>query len=453
MSDRAITTTKTTAPGVLRRLAAWPLAPLHALERARGRWRLLLLLAYGLVLLAVGLWLYRASRLRDLPDVGEPFDVAPLLAFDLPDERNAYRLYDSATAAAKRHLAIEERLLNPPYAWPAPSDEAAHNYINDNAEAMNLWLRATALDDALFVRPRDLNFQSVVAPDEHRHFARMGVLLASGCRARGDLDGAWTWYRGVLRASRHAARHGCIVARQVSGSELGMAMPGIRAWAKDPRTTAPLLRRALDDLAEIDRLTPPPSEALRLEYLVLRKALADPERLRLWYVAETHDLTSWLRYLDDLWAARFWLENEPERTRRLTRLAFTNWLRHIDDPPAARPPVRYDDGPRATGFFDGTADSRETPPIATIQARIQESFLARELLPGYDAFAAAPDRDWAARDSLKLALAEQLYLREQGRAAPTFGTLVAAGYLDHLPDGVEPDDPPLSFQLQEAVAQ
>ena len=51
----------------------------------------------------------------------------------------------------------------------------------------------------------------------------------------------------------------------------------IEHWAADPRVDAGLLRKALDDTLAADAMTPPLSEALKLDYLMY---LRDMEELR-----------------------------------------------------------------------------------------------------------------------------------------------------------------------------
>ncbi len=66
------------------------LAPFRAVEQARGWRRVGLLAVYGMVVLAIGGFLWRRAQLAGLPDVAEPFDVAAHRALArVPDDRNA----------------------------------------------------------------------------------------------------------------------------------------------------------------------------------------------------------------------------------------------------------------------------------------------------------------------------------------------------------------------------
>ena len=115
------------------------LSPLTLLERSRGRRRLALVAAYTLVVAAVVALAWRESRLVGVPDVGDPFDAAPLRALRVPEDRNAFTLYHRASLQLKKNLDIERRICNTPYVWP--SDSPALAYLAANEEADALWRR------------------------------------------------------------------------------------------------------------------------------------------------------------------------------------------------------------------------------------------------------------------------------------------------------------------------
>src|SRR5206468_3311613 len=84
----------------------------------------------------------------------------------------------------------------------------------------------------------------------------------------------------VLRGSRLVGwRAATIIQGLVGIAEYAQARGPISAWAADPKTDAALLRRALEDVREIDGLSTPCSGAYQVEYLVMIKLLDDPDRL------------------------------------------------------------------------------------------------------------------------------------------------------------------------------
>jgi hypothetical protein len=445
------------APARIESRIPWPvrvlLAPLHALERARGYRRIALISLYGLLLIAGVALLWRAASIRDLPDIGEPFDTTALRAIEPPpDDRNAWTLYREAAGALHRDSGVENRLFRSPPAWPAPTDEQAHAYLRQNARALEVWRRATERPAALLARPRDLEFDTSLAVlNEHRILSRLALVMAAGRRAASDVEGAWGWYRATLRASRHAGRHAPVVGRLVGIGELGSAVPEVLAWAEDPAVGVPLLRRALADVETLDALTGPASEAYAVDYLSFAKSLRKPDSLRAAFVAERNQVDMWT-HLPGLWSAAFWLGNEPERTRLLGQLVFANWMRHIDDPPSARPPLLA--GPGDIELFDDP-DAGPLPPDE-LQARLRESFFTPWMLRQFlifGSFVRQLDRERADLARLRLGLAEQIYLRERGAPPARFADLVSAGILGALPVGVDPDDTPVTDQLRQGIPE
>src|SRR5262249_1199223 len=116
-------------------------------------------------------------------------------------------------------------------------------------------------------------------------------------------------------------------------------------WAADPRVDAKLLGRALEDTIAADAMTPPLSDALKLDYLTY---LRDLDELRV--MVKELPLAGGPRGLFDHVVSsagmkapvqRFRLRatNDVERSGRALRLLFSNWLAQADRPEAARAPI------------------------------------------------------------------------------------------------------------------
>jgi hypothetical protein len=196
------------------------------------------------------------------------------------------------------------------------------------------------------------------------------------------------------------------------------------------------LRRALDDVREINARTEPVSEMLRREYLALMREMADAESFRTWFLANEVqyrrlDLADWTNHLPGRWPVAWWLQNEPERTRRLARLTFANWLAHCDDPQDSRP-SKVACKPPFPRLFDTPAPGGGPAP-AELAARLADSPLACFILndsgPADDLY----DRDRAVRATVVLTLARELYARENGGRAPESDDALVGTYLDRLP--------------------
>ncbi len=428
------------------------LAPLRWVERARGRRRSLLVLLYFMVGSGIGMIVYRQARLVGLPNVGDPFDPTPLLTLRVADEKNAFVLYREARSLSHHDKAAELRLLNSPYAWPAPTDTEGLAYLERNEEALALWKRGSERPDALERPIGELSFDSLL-PDiqEHRHFVRLACLHVSRCQSEGDLAGAWEWLRAILRGSRLVGRNGTIIARLVGTAEYGVAVNLARPWMADPNVGAHLLRQALRDVEEINALTAPVHEALQVEYLTVMKGLEGPEKIRGFflnepYSADVFDRAAWYNHLPAYHHARWFLNNEPECSRRLTRLAFSNWLAHSDDPSDERPaligaqdkPVQARPGsPDAPRFFDVAPPAGPGP--RALAARVERALLAPWLLPTQSAFLRTCDRERGLRAGLVMSLAQEVFRREHGRDAASSDELLG-DVLGQFPDGHKPTE-------------
>ncbi|MEO6812006.1 MAG: hypothetical protein ABI353_23090 [Isosphaeraceae bacterium] len=424
------------------------LAPLVWLERARGRKRLALACLYVLVIAVAGVLSWRGSRIRGLPDIGDPFDPGPLLDFSVADDRNAFVPYRRASERATRNREIESRIFNAPYAWPK-SDPEALAYLAENAEALELWRQGTERPEALYYRASEMTFDTALPiVQDHRHFARMAMMEAMRLRGEGDQAGAWIWYRAVLRGSRHVGNQGTVIGRLVGINEYAFARSAITAWAADPTVDAALLRRVLKDVQNINVMTGPDSISIQYEYTSMMRTLENSDRLAAFYLSNPDtdgilDRGTWYYHLPGYFRARWFLEHEPERTRRIAKLAFANWLAQCDRPPRLRPlMIGTRKTPRLVYDAPVALPTGLSMPAAELARLLESSWLARSSILNYEAFEGAFGRDRAQQSGLVVALANRLYEVERGAFPESLGDLIGP-YLDRLPEGYISDDPPL----------
>jgi hypothetical protein len=252
------------------------------------------------------------------------------------------------------------------------------------------------------------------------------------------MAGAWAMDNAVLRASRHVAMHGAFGQRFLSGVMVEMASPLVTEWAADPRVDPPLLRRALDDLRAIAAMSPPNSETLKIQYLVVMKELDrfDPRRESLRSISDQPAES--IYDVPGLLPAAWFLLREPERSRRVTRLVFANWLSECDllaetSRAPGRPPIPlYAVGPRAP------RPARALPP-GEIESWLESTILARHILFPLGALYGDLERDRALLGGMQLTIAERLYELANGKPPKTLDLLVGP-YLDKLPEGYEAAD-------------
>lgn len=451
----------------------------RAPRRRPGRFGLMAgTVVIGLVLLAsAAIW--RLRSVSGIPDVGDPFDVAAARrSIDLPDEDNAYALYAEARGKFTRVPASMAKVELAGLAW-SKAGEAVRDYLEQNRAAMDLWRRGSERPDALYHQPGELEIDTLLPlVQDMGMLAVLGGLEGSRLEEQGQMEAAWGWYRAMLRHSRLVGRHGLLIERLVGGAHHKAAADRILHWAADPRVDAPLLRRALADTIAADALTPPLSEALKLEYLIymrdLRELRAMPREIAL--PGGASGLLEQMAASAGLKGPieRFWLRasNDDERSRRLLRMIFANWLAQVDRPAtrrapiAVRPPVPIgapdpEQPQAARAVVRGTspvpiyADDPTAPPAARaldpaeLAKRIGQSVLSSHILQSYPYVSLSSTlwedrgplaRERTRRSALIVRLAAELYRREKGQPPATAGALIGP-YLDELPEGIGASDP------------
>jgi hypothetical protein len=423
----------------------------------------------------LGSLIWRMRSLDGLPDVGEPFDVAlARRPVEIADAENAFITY----AAARK------RLLNPAnpidvdrknlvyqavrnnrieaLTWLS-ADSGSRAYLEDKRAAIELWRKGSALREALLEQPGRMSGWVPHSIEDMLVLAGLAALEGSRLENAGAKDEAWEWYRSMLRSSRLVGRHGLLSYRLIGAKIHAVAAQCILRWSADPSTTAGLLRQALDETLVADALTPPVSEAIKLDYLVWLRELENPRQ----FESTLRDFRRRLPLLggqeegllDQLvnspavrmpvQRARLRANNEVERSRRAVRLLFANWLAQADRPADRRAPVAIRE---PTWIY---ADDPAAPPAARAvspeflvrvidQTTIARFFFGSELVfggpqaPPWDG-AGNLARERRRRSALVVRLGAELYRRERGEFPATAGALLDA-YLKELPEGIAPGD-------------
>lgn len=428
-------------------LARTLLAPAVWLERARGRRRLALACLYIVVIGLCGFLLWWATSLSGLPDIGMPFDATRFDGIRVPDDENAFVLYRQA--GAQRVLLDPE--VQPLYKANQSWSQAApdiRDWVRANSAALRLWKRAAARSRALYMPPRELSFESNMEVIlQLRDLTRVADVEGSRLEELGDLAGAWSVYGSMLRSSRHMGLFGSAVQRLVGMACLRISAPRILAWSRHPLVSASQIREALAEVVACEQMTPPASQSLEIEYLSLMKAFDEPKRLAFGDPAAEQ---YWYRHIRGGPEAELFLFREPERSRRVVQLVFANWLAYCDRPPSQRPKTSTE-----INLFE--PDSTTPAPThvlssAALQRWNETTLFAKQFLPAFANYGQALDAERGLFAGLKVHLAEQLYLREHGKAPQKLGDLVGP-YLERLPDGYDDSDISLGEPDDESAAK
>src|SRR5579883_2549056 len=236
----------------------------------------------------VGVTIWRMQSLDGLPDIGDPFDVAEARRpIEIPDADNAFidyaeahRLLDKQTKSQgdyDRYNSIAEAVRenrSESLTWSSGSP-TSRGYLKDMRAALEIWREGSERRDALYYQPAEISIDSVITlASDAAVLTGLAALEGSRLEEAGERDEAWRWYRAMLRSSRLIGRHGCLVQRVYGAQVHALAARCILRWAADPHVGAGQLHRALDDVLAADALTPPISEAIKIDYLSCVKPLA-----------------------------------------------------------------------------------------------------------------------------------------------------------------------------------
>ncbi|HEV3165045.1 MAG TPA: hypothetical protein VGZ22_13525 [Isosphaeraceae bacterium] len=405
------------------------MAPAFWLEQARGRRRLGLLLLYLMLALVAGFFFWWATSLNGLPDVGEPTGAQTLPSGKIPDDQNAFVLYRQAQKLLKpRTVDVDPQKL-----WLvvrkgwASADPPYHAWVAKNREALAVWRQGTERPLAVPPPPERVNEADLST------FANMALLEGSRFEAEGDMSQAWAWYRAVSRSSRHASMRTGLYGRDAGVAIHSLACDRITQWAAEPTVDAALLRQALEEVQAIDAMTPRNSEVLGVEYRDILHRLDPPERVL------AHSMDRDVMWFDHV---HLFVMREPERTRRILRLIFANWQAQVDKPRRSRPPsMPLVPGPSSAQFTMFASDPSAPPAARALEPAAMGRWFTswtlawRSVVP-IDLLWSQIDQERVSQGVLVVSLADQLYLREHGKTAPSPEALVGP-YLKKLPDGYE----------------
>lgn len=318
-----------------------PQTPLIWLERARGWRRLALGVIYVIVVAVAGVLTWRAFSLYDLPDVGDPFDVSEFDQFSVPDERNAYVLYREAEKALGRINANYT-----PEDWNNFDEEETDwrlasammkRWVLENRETLRLVIEGAGRPESLGPSPRSLT-DSKPNPMllSSRGFFVLLTLEGSRRFHDGDLAGAWEAYRALLRLSRHLEFGNESLCRLVVCEGVTRAMGNMKLWMLDPGVTPSMLRGAIEDVRAAEALTPPASQAVKINYMMMQNRLAEPglrEEMIRGFRSNRYEALS---HLPGTAEVAWFMSREPERSLRIVRLYYANWLSQCDRPAGSR---------------------------------------------------------------------------------------------------------------------
>ena len=420
------------------------LKPLRWVIRTRRRF-----VTAGLVLLALAAApvVWWSCQLWNLPDVGDPFDVAAFRAETIPDDSNAFVLYHQAAEAYRKVAAslsssdaFENIRLERSPKWATTNSET-RRWAELNSQAVNLMRQAADLPDAL--DPMHGTRAEFFDQDAIENLQRFVLLAASRAEDEGNMAGAWDWYRTYFRTIVLQSRRTMVYRREAAVRWSYSLAFLVSAWLNDPRTTPTQIRRALDDVLACAALVPSDPYTVKAEYVYAKdnpqewqKPIVPPltmlrSQLVLWGIGLTDEQVAKLDRAEQFW------HRQPERRRRLMQLLIANRLAYHELPVDRRPladPIQHVPQFYQLDLYtfgsEAPASARALPTVE-LDRWVESTSDIRELINRLD-WSNLSGREQGYRRNLIMLLANALYRRDHGTDPPEPEALVGP-YLKALP--------------------
>jgi hypothetical protein len=395
---------------------------------------------------AAAVLIWRQACLLTLPDIGDPFDEAAMDAAAVPADRDAFVLFRQAMSKLTQLPGLPRSVVNSSASTGWSSlDPRLREWVGANRESLQLFNRAAQQADG---RAHDTDKETAYTA-EHLdlwQLGRLAVLEASQREERGDVAGAWECYRAVIRMRAHMMRRGTVFERLFAGFNIAGLQARVESWAANPKTQRSDLRCALDDVIACQPRPEWNASSLKVHYLLAIRELDRPGVMLTYSDDEAKEYRVAgeplpPNLLQTVMAAHRFVIREPERSRRVLRLAFANWLAHVEVPEerSRKPAVRANFLSAGSGSVLFFFAPGPTAPAAA--RRLNPETLAQWLMTAPDAKRLLGQWPWpslSAQERMEyravmVALAEELYRREHGQLPASKEALVGA-YLKSPPD-------------------
>ena len=412
----------------------------------------------GLLLLAlVTPFFVRAWFLSQVPDIGDPFDLAAFCkSMEVPPGSDAPTVYRNAGSLYTReyqerfhgpdrttgYWGLDNPTIDPvlTQGWSVAGDNVKE-WVAAHEASLCEWKLATEMDRVGFDPS-----ETLLRVYKHDGLGMVGYLESVAslrgrrCEAEQDFAGAFQWYRARLRSR----------LRFLGGqylSEREQELNDIVRWAALLEVTSAQLRAAASQLRRDHASFRPASDAIKAEYIRAMNTLCDRDGLATVIRYRSGNQTPMDKRTALFWRSVYWVCGEPERTRRIYQHLVANQLRAIDLPASQR---------RAAYVLSTTMmylDDAVVPPpsghlpVGRLAAAIQCSAISDKLeysTKGGAFLLRNRAEDWFLQESrafpvlLELLLVLQAHHRDYGTFPATLEDLVP-DYIAAVP--VDPCDP------------
>lgn len=345
-------------------------------------------------MLAVTPFVIRGYRLSGVPDVPPPFDVDAFVKYSVPDEENAFfyfqqahDTYESGSVEQRRkaHEALSKFTTRGTVITWADVPAELQSWLDEQQPVLELFRKGARCSKSLYI-PADQWKTTVLLPvvQTLRVLHQLAQIEALRQLNEGHVHEAAEILHDAFRASRHLGQRGCIIERYVGMACHALVVPAWHEWSRRPDVTAEEIEAALERLRADWALTAPPSENLKIQFLVISNELKKPLTYQRAAISEslTTRTMKWFGNLGPSVASRLdgWFPGwqlpilatigESEFTGRSAKLWLTHELKTCDLPLAQQPV-------RGSGFYalSETADLTAGLTTAQLERIFQRSYL------------------------------------------------------------------------------
>ena len=411
----------------------------------------------ALTLFAVPVF-FRLWSLSQVPDIGDPFDVAEFSKREVLADQNAILVYEAALAKYDAVKAAVESDPDQHGRNPGIAFET-RKHTPEERELIAAW--RIAHRDALLEWKRGTTFPLAEHPGPSQDgesiwtanimsLQRMFLLArleAEEFEQRGDMFTAWEWHLADFRFSRHLGQKGTLLDHLFGKAMYLSTVDDIARWAEHPAVTVAQLHEALNEVRAVFATSAPWSDVLKSEYVWLNEQLSKMNLQEL--ALDAPSLFSGEPNLSRQF--RLWVVGDPHLMLRLQRQILANCLEEMDQPltrrrtPASTSPLLFHPDPNSVN-----PPNRLKP--AEITFAIQRSLASIAFWASDSISKSTSGHEEEGRQAvLEVVLALQKYRREHGEFPAELSRLVPQ-YLDVIP--VDPCDlkgEPIRYRRDEPI--
>ncbi len=400
---------------------------------------------------------FRLWSLSQVPDIGDPFDVAEFSKREVPADQNAILVYEAALAKYEVVNAAvktdpDQHGRNPGIAFETrkhtPEErELIAAWRITQRDALMEWKRGTTFLLAEHPVPKkdgeSFWTENIMSLQRLLLLAR---LEAEEFEQRGDVATAWEWHRAGFRFSRHLGQKGTLLDRLFGKAMYLSTVDDIARWAEHPAVSVTQLHEALNEVRAVFATSAPWSDVLKSEYVWLNEQLSKMSLQEL--ALDAPSLFSGEPNLSRQF--RLWVVGEPHLMLRLQRQILANCLEEMDQSltkrrtPAATSPLLFHPDPNSVN-----PPNRLKP--AEITFAIQRSVASIAFWASDSISKSTSGHEEGRQAVLEVTLALQRYRREHGEFPAELSRLVPQ-YLDVTPvDPCDPKGEPIRYRREEPL--